>query len=104
MPDPPRDPRPLSTSAKVLIAGIPAANLADLVTTDQAIRRGGSEINPLMRSPEVRYPLKVLATAGSMALARKLYRDGHPKAGALAAVLAIGIPTAAAIHNSRVRR
>ncbi len=96
--------RPLSTSAKVLIAAIPAANLADLVTTEQAINRGGREMNPLMRRPEVRIPLKVIASAASMAGARKLFKDGHKTAGTLAALAAITIPTVAAIHNSRVRR
>jgi len=96
--------KPLSKSAKVLIAAIPAAQLADLITTEQALNRGGMEANPLMRTPAARVTLKTLATAGSIAGARKLFKDGHKTAGTIAALASIAIPTAAAIHNSRVRR
>ena len=91
--------KPLSTKAKLLIAAIPAANLADLVTTEKALADGGYELNPAMRSKGARVTLKALATAGGMAGARKLFKDGHKTAGTIAALASIGIPLAASAWN-----
>ena len=92
--------KPLSTKAKLLIAAIPAANLADLVTTEKALADGGfTEGNPFMRNQAGRVTLKALATAGGMAGARKLFKDGHATAGTIAALASIGIPLAASAWN-----
>ena len=102
MPDPP--PIPLSPGMKALMAGIPAANLADLVTTEMALRDGGLELNPLMRRPEVRYPLKAAATGLGMWGSKKLYETGNPTAAKTAAVLSIVIPLLAAGLNVKAMR
>lgn len=96
-----QDDKPLSKSEKVLIAAIPLANLADYVTTEKALADGGYELNPAMRSKGARVTLKALATAGGMAGARKLFKDGHATAGTIAALASIGIPLAASAWNMR---
>ena len=97
MPDP--APIPLTPTMKALMAGIPVAHALDLLTTQQALNRGGRELNPLMREPEVRYPLSLAATGLGMWGTKELYERGHPNAAKTAAILSIVIPLLAAGWN-----
>lgn len=98
------DPIPLTPTLKALMAGIPVANALDLLTTQQAINRGGYEANPLLREPEYRYPLKLAATGLGMWGTRELAQRGHPTAAKTAAILSIVIPLLAAGWNLKQGR
>jgi hypothetical protein len=95
----------LSKKAKVLIAAIPAANLADLITTEQALGRGGTrEGNPIMGSRGGRITLKALASGGGMIATKKLWESGHKKAAVTAGLVSLAVPMSAAIWNSKQGR
>jgi hypothetical protein len=57
-----------------------------------------------MRSEAGRIALKSGISIGGILAARKLWNDGHKGAAVAVSLLSIGIPTAAAIHNSRTQR
>lgn len=83
--------------------GPAAASLFDAWATQDAIKRGGVEANPIM-APFAGNPAAMYAVKGASGLltgliAHKLARDGHPTAGRIVGGLGIAIPTAAGIHN-----
>jgi hypothetical protein len=72
---------------------------ADLMTTRQALARGGVETNPIMRAPMgLQLGLKAGATTGLTLWARR-----HPKAGKIVVWSLNGAYAAVVIHNARVR-
>lgn len=88
-------------------ATVIGAHLADALTTNAAIGRGGAEANPVMRgiaSNPTALLLSKLGIGAGMAGVSHLIHRRSPKAGTVAAAISAGIPAAAAIRNSRVMR
>jgi hypothetical protein len=101
--------KPASSSSipswlKALLGAGPAANIADIITTEQALNRGGVEGNPLMASKWARWGLKPMLSAGTTYGAYKLAKQGKIKQAALLAALSTIPPALAALHNSNVNR
>ena len=82
------------------------AQLADALTTNAAIKRGGVEANPAMKglasNPTALLVSKAGIGAGVAALAHLIHKR-DPKVGKLMAAIGTGVPAAAAVHNSRVK-
>jgi hypothetical protein len=86
----------------VLIAG----NVADLVSTQQAFKRGAVESNPFMAGEGLgRISSRKAITAGLMiVLMRALETHGHPTAAKWIGYVDGSVMFAAALHNQQVRR
>lgn len=79
-------------------------NAADLITTLQAIDRGGVESNPLLpKSKAGITAVKAATTAGGAFLLDKL-ANKNKKAALIAALVGGAIPAMAAVHNSQVNK
>lgn len=89
---------------KWVIPFIIGGNTADMASTEWARHGGAQEANPAMINRPVAYTLKTAATMGGILGARKLWQKGHKRAAVATALLAGGIPLAAALHNVRVGR
>lgn len=76
---------------------------ADLVTTEQALKKPGTyEVNPLGQTNAARIGLKVGAGIAGVGLSYALHRTGHHRAER-AIPLVFGIPSGVcAVHNARV--
>lgn len=79
------------------------ANLADAYTTNEVLKRGGYEANPLMeglaRKPLLHAGVKAGVGLGSSFISDKVARK-HPTAGKVFAILATAIPGILAINNA----
>lgn len=77
--------------------------LADLVSTEVALRRPGTqEGNPLVASRGVRIPVKLAVAAGTTAACRHLRQRGKHTQARLLAIASFVVGAAATVHNSRV--
>ena len=83
-----------------------AAQVADALTTNAAIRRGGVEANPAMKGlashPTALLLSKAGIGAGLAGLAHVMHKK-NPKVGKIMAAMSAGVPAVAAVSTSRVR-
>lgn len=83
------------------IAVVSAASM-DVVSTEVALSRGGSEANPLMKDRTARVLGKAGATAITVLLARELEDSGHEKAASILRWSTFTLWTGAAAWNLAV--
>jgi hypothetical protein len=87
-----------SLLALSLIGG---SNYADYKTTQDALKRGGVEINPVFKVVPLA-PTKIVATAVETGVFVYLYKNKKKKAAWIWVGSIVVVNTAVAIHNSRV--
>ena len=93
-----------SNLGKSLNVAVVGSGVADLVTTEQAIDRGGREWNRLMGDSSLqRVAVKFAGIGGVIALAGLVEVKGHPIYAHLVRGIVISLWSAAAIHNGRLR-
>lgn len=96
---------PLITTLYASLAGLHAV---DAYTTSRGLARGATELNPVMRGivahPTVLWTVKGGATAVSIAVAERLWRQKRRRLAIIGMVAANGIIAAAAAHNITVLR
>lgn len=81
------------------------SGVADLVTTEVALRRPGVvEGNPAMREPAARVALKGAAVAGVLGMTRHLEKHGHRRASKVFRILTVVGWSGVALHNVRAGR
>ena len=87
-------------NAGLLDAGVVAAGVADVVTTERALRHPGlREGNPLMQSPEVRIGAKTLVMAGVLAGTHVLEKRGKKGTARAVKIVVIALWGGAAVNN-----
>lgn len=92
----------LGRGLNVAVAG---SGVADLVTTQAALERGGVEANPAMRhSAAGRWLLKGLGVGTVIAGAHLYEIKGHPAIAQVIRAVTIGLWTTTAVLNTRVHR
>lgn len=88
-----------------LIAAPIVANGLDAYSTQQGLKRGGREVNPLIEplagNPKAFYPVKALIGAATGFGGDKISKMGHPNLAKVIVGFGTALPLAAAIHNMR---
>ena len=93
-----------SNAGRLLNTGVAVSGVGDLVSTRQAIARGGYEMNPILgqgvwRQSLIKFVGVSVVIAGAQIVERKQPVLAHILRG-----LAIGVQGWAAIHNTKVMR
>jgi hypothetical protein len=83
--------------------GPAAANLFDAWATQDALKRGGTEANPVMApfadNPAAMYGIKLGTGILAGIAARKLAKAGHPNLGRIVGGINIAVPLGLGAHN-----
>lgn len=90
----------------LLVIGPALGQAFDAYSTQEAMKKGAAEANPVMepfaRNPAAMYATKVGIGALEGLLADRLSRSGHPTAAKIVSALNISLPIGAGIHNMQL--
>jgi uncharacterized protein DUF5658 len=88
-----------------LYAGLAGLNAFDVYSTSRGLALGAREANPLMRpvagNPTALAIVKGSATAASIGIAERLWRQGRRRAAVTTMLISTGVSAAVAARNAR---